>query len=147
MTTHLQTGNGGRRRPARPGFSGVAAALVALCLQLLAAGLYLPLGSADASGGRADLVRLYGEHAVCLAASTEAPNPTAPAEKAPATPVHHLGICCPGHASLSPSLPPPAAVEPIAFAAALVCFPAAASAAVAARPFANARARAPPLDA
>jgi hypothetical protein len=132
------------RRSARPRILGAATAFLALCLQIAAAGLYLPLPMAAAARGDAELARLYDAHALCIAAKGGAPSSTAPEDKAPTPPTHHLGACCPGHGSVSPYLPLPAAVEPILFAYTGISFLAAATVIVAARLPGTPRARAPP---
>jgi hypothetical protein len=146
VTTRRQSGSGTHGGVRRSRFLGATIALVALCLQLAAAGLYLPLPLAAAPAADAELARLFDAHALCIA-GVDRPSPQMPADKSPAAPHHHLGICCPGHGAASPCVPTPATVAAIAFVHTTVSFPTVAAIIVAARLPGTASARAPPIDA
>ncbi len=86
---------------------GVGIAVLALCLQL-AVPAWMPEPAA-AAPSTADLVALFGEHALCIAAArgeapADAPADPGGGQKAPA---HDHGLCCLFHANLG-FAPPPA---------------------------------------
>lgn len=83
---------------------GVGLAVMALCLRL-AVPAWTPEPVAAPSLPPADLVALYGEHALCVAAAlAEAPADPGHDQKAPA---HDHRLCCLFHASFG--FPPPSA--------------------------------------
>lgn len=147
MTTRGQSRTDAGRRPGRRRWVGVALALAALWLQVAATGFHLLLPFAAAPGDMADAARLYGAHALCIAADPGGPNAPTPGDQPPAAPAHYFAACCPGHHSIAPYLPPRLAAAPVVFVCNQIVFPGAATFAVAARPAGTARARAPPIDA
>src|SRR5665213_3586755 len=81
---------------------GVGLAVLGLCLRL-ATPTWAPEHTAAPTG--ADLVALYGEHALCIAAARS----EAPPEPTPPGPQHDHGLCCLFHANFGfglPSAPP-----------------------------------------
>ncbi|HEX3884382.1 MAG TPA: hypothetical protein VHW66_17130 [Stellaceae bacterium] len=81
---------------------GVGLAVLALCLRL-ATPAFAPEPVAVPAGP--DLVALFGEHALCIAAARG----EAPTEPAPPAQQHDHGLCCLFHANLGfapPSAPP-----------------------------------------
>jgi hypothetical protein len=77
--------------------------VLALCLRL-AIPAWAPVTVVAPTSPAADLVALYGEHALCIAAALgETPRDPGDGQKAPA---HDHGICCLFHANLGFATPP-----------------------------------------
>jgi hypothetical protein len=119
---------------------GVGLAVLALCL-----GLFAPAWAPQtiaAPSPSADLVALYGEHALCIAAAQgEAPAEPGGSQKAPA---HDHRLCCLFHANFC-FPPPPAPSAPTRLALISAVTPLSDATALAPRPPTGApRARAPP---
>jgi hypothetical protein len=119
---------------------GVGIAVLALCLRL-AIPASTPATIATPSSPAADLVALYGEHALCIAAAQgEAPPDPGGGPKEPA---HDHGLCCLFHANLGfPTTAPPAPTR-LAFVGIVAPLPDA-TAPTPRLPTGAARARAPP---
>jgi hypothetical protein len=119
---------------------GVGLAVLALCLRLT-----VPAWAPEtiaAPGPAADLVALYGEHALCVAAA-QGETPPDPGNT-PQEPAHDHGTCCLFHANLG--FPPPLAPSTptrLALASTVAPFPDA-TAPNPRLPTGAARARAPP---
>jgi hypothetical protein len=136
-----------RGRAARQLRLGRWLALLALSLRLVAPFLPAPASPADA----AELVRLFGPHALCLSQESGEPG-SGTADRPGSGPGsdeadHRFGTCCFWHCSAGLGTPPPLAVAPIVFPSSVMSFPTAASAVVATRHPGIARARAPPREA
>ncbi|HEY1799066.1 MAG TPA: DUF2946 family protein [Stellaceae bacterium] len=93
-----------RYRQLRARRFGVGLAVLALCLRLAIPAL-TPEPIAAPSSSAADLVALYGEHALCVAAALgETPPDPGDGQKPPA---HDHSLCCLFHANFG--FPPPQA--------------------------------------
>src|SRR5581483_7843715 len=93
---------------------GVGLAVLALCLRL-AIPAWTPETIAGPASPAADLVALYGEHALCMAAAL-GETPPDPGET-PKAPAHDHGLCCLFHANLGFAPASPAAPTRLALAA------------------------------
>jgi hypothetical protein len=90
-------------------FRRVTALVVGLALYLQLAFASGGMLAAGAPAGSADTL---AEHALCLAGEGGTPQPTAPADNAPAVPAHdHAAFCCLWHQL--PSVAPQAAAAPV----------------------------------
>jgi hypothetical protein len=136
-----------RYRQPRARRFGVGVGVLALCLQLaVTAWMPEPVAAAPST---ADLVALFGEHALCIAAArgeapADAPDHPGGEQKAPA---RDHGICCLFHANLG-FAPPAAPPTPTRLAFHTLAAPIPDTASLTPRPPTGAaRARAPPLNA
>jgi hypothetical protein len=132
-----------RYRELRARRFGVGIAVLALCLQL-AVPAWMPEPAA-AAPSTADLVALFGEHALCIAAARgETPAEPGGEQKGQA---HDHGLCCLFHANFG-FAPPAAPPTPTRLAYYTLAAPIPDAAALTPRPPTGAaRARAPPPNA
>ena len=132
-----------KRRGVRRFQLGRWLALFALSLRLVAPLLAALPPPADA----AELVRLFGPHALCLSQETGEPRP-GPADRPSSDGIdHQFGTCCFWHCNPGLGAPPPMAVAPVAFASSGATFPPAISVVSPFRRSGTASARAPPREA
>ncbi len=130
-----------RYRELRARRFGVGVAVLALCLRL-AVPAWAPETIAAPAAPAADLVALYGEHALCIAAA-QGETPPDPGD-GPKKLVHDHGTCCLFHANFG-FPPPPAPSAPTRLALVSIVAPLPDATAPAPRlPTGAARARAPP---
>jgi hypothetical protein len=120
-------------------------ALIALSMRLIAPAINAP--ALPEPTNAAELVLLFGAHALCLSQDASEPSPAPADGSGPHKIDHRFGACCFWHCNASLHAPTPTSIEPLAFLFSGVSFPAPTQIVIAARLSGLARARAPPREA